>query len=69
MEEIFTLIAQFVGSIGFPIAAYILMFLQNRETTRQVSELAQTISVSNKELSASISENTKVLTELKERIK
>ena len=56
--DVLDIITQLVSNVGFPIAAFLLMFFQNRETTKAVTELRQTLT-----------ENTLAITELRDEIK
>ena len=56
--DVIEIITQLVSNVGFPIAAFLLMFFQNRETTKAVTELRQTLS-----------ENTLAIQELRDEIK
>lgn len=58
MDAFIETISSLISQVGFPIAAFLLMFFQNRETTKAVTELRQTLT-----------ENTLAITELREEIK
>lgn len=58
MDAFIQTLADLISSVGFPIAAFLLMFFQNRETTKAVTELRQTLA-----------ENTLAIQELRDEIK
>lgn len=58
MDAFIQTLSELISSVGFPIAAFLLMFFQNRETTKAVTELRQTLS-----------ENTLAIQELRDEIK
>jgi len=57
MAEIFQIIGEFIAQIGFPIAAFVMMWWQNTKMNSVISDLKNTVD-----------ENTKAIIELKDRI-
>lgn len=57
MAEVFEILGQFIANIGFPIAAFVLMYLQNTKMNGVISDLKNTVN-----------ENTQAIIQLKDRI-
>ena len=44
------IVSQLIGSVGFPIAACIVMFFQNNKLTETLNELSKTLTVMNERI-------------------
>lgn len=57
MAEIFSIIGEFIAQIGFPIAAFVMMWWQNTKMNSVITDLTNTVD-----------ENTKAIIELRDKI-
>lgn len=44
------IVSQLIGSVGFPIAACIVMFFQNNKLTETLNDLSKTLTVMNERI-------------------
>ena len=69
MEELLQIITSFVGSLGFPIAAFFLMFWYVNKKDQEHREEMNALREAIMQLVTSVNNNSVVITELKEMIK
>lgn len=52
--EILELLEHFINNVGFPIAAFVLMYLQNTKLTKALGDLKETMVALDKDISEAV---------------